>query len=147
MNYCKYYDCGWCYAPNDVENNATQGECTFAENCPYLKSQMNNQTNKVEKDSYTTISSSMPIEDDIVLINNVKYKRIEEQSPQPPKTLYDRFSDSLDGYIYSICDTRLKSTLCTIVGNWLPKELEHKSINSYSSGWNDCLTHLRKTIK
>jgi hypothetical protein len=37
---CKYWDCGWCYAPIDVKTNANQGECISPENCPYLKTQM-----------------------------------------------------------------------------------------------------------
>lgn len=38
---CKYWDCGWCYAPDGVENNSFYGECNLPEECPYLKSQMN----------------------------------------------------------------------------------------------------------
>jgi hypothetical protein len=40
MNKCKYFDCGWCYAPDDVKTNATQSGCFEPEHCPYLKSQM-----------------------------------------------------------------------------------------------------------
>ena len=41
MKKCKYYDCGWCYAPNDVETNAhSSSSCLAPQNCPYLKSQM-----------------------------------------------------------------------------------------------------------
>jgi hypothetical protein len=143
---CNYYDCGWCYAPNDIKTNATQGECTFPENCPYLKSQMTNQSYNIEKNNYTKITSTYPIDDEIVIINGEKYKRIIEE-PKKPRTLYERLSNSLDGMIMVNSDSRLKDTICTIVSNWMPDELEHKSIDSYSSGWNDCLNHLRKTIK
>lgn len=40
MSPCKYWDCGWCYAPTGVETNAISGECIHPECCPYLKSQM-----------------------------------------------------------------------------------------------------------
>jgi hypothetical protein len=40
MTKCKHWDCGWCYAPDDVKTNATQGGCFEPEHCPYLKSQM-----------------------------------------------------------------------------------------------------------
>ena len=41
MNSCKYYDCGWCYAPDDVETSASsQSACFDPDYCPYLKSQM-----------------------------------------------------------------------------------------------------------
>jgi hypothetical protein len=34
---CKYNDCGWCYAPENVETNATRGGCFEPEYCPYTK--------------------------------------------------------------------------------------------------------------
>ena len=41
MNSCKYWDCGWCYAPDDVETSASsQSACFDPDYCPYLKSQM-----------------------------------------------------------------------------------------------------------
>lgn len=41
MTKCKYWDCGWCYAPNDVETSAnSQSACFDPDYCPYLKSQM-----------------------------------------------------------------------------------------------------------
>lgn len=30
---CKYFDCGWCYAPEDTKNNSRQGECIEPEYC------------------------------------------------------------------------------------------------------------------
>ena len=40
MTSCKYYDCGYCYAPKDVNANDVKGACIEPEYCPYLKSQM-----------------------------------------------------------------------------------------------------------
>jgi hypothetical protein len=41
MKKCNYYDCGWCYAPNDVATNAhSSSACLVPQNCPYLKTQM-----------------------------------------------------------------------------------------------------------
>lgn len=31
---CPYWDCGWCYAPKDVENNSHNGSCWAPDNCP-----------------------------------------------------------------------------------------------------------------
>mgnify|MGYP000017293180 CR=1 FL=1 len=34
MSACKYYDCGWCYAPDYLKTNAVQGGCFDPEHCP-----------------------------------------------------------------------------------------------------------------
>lgn len=31
---CKYYDCGWCYAPEDLETTAEASQCNRMEDCP-----------------------------------------------------------------------------------------------------------------
>ena len=38
MNHsCKYWDCGWCYAPDNVGTNAdAQSACVNPSFCPYL---------------------------------------------------------------------------------------------------------------
>jgi hypothetical protein len=75
---CNYYDCGWCYAPNDIKTNATQGECTFPENCPYLKSQMTNQANCNHR---TPPKHHVDYLDErMVIVNGVSYTR---EKPTP----------------------------------------------------------------
>ena len=34
---CKYFDSGWCYAPEDVEHNSKNGSCIDPLSCPYNK--------------------------------------------------------------------------------------------------------------
>jgi hypothetical protein len=36
MTKCKYYDCGWCYAPSHLNNNAVNGACKNPNECPIL---------------------------------------------------------------------------------------------------------------
>lgn len=31
---CKYWDSGWCYAPEDVEANEMNGQCMDMDRCP-----------------------------------------------------------------------------------------------------------------
>lgn len=63
MNRCKYYDCGYCYAPDDVETSASsQSACFDPDYCPYLKS----QTNEIMKN------------DEILKALDVKIKLSEE---------------------------------------------------------------------
>jgi prefoldin subunit 5 len=38
---CRYWDCGWCYAPIDVVTSASScGSCIYPEHCLYLKTEM-----------------------------------------------------------------------------------------------------------
>lgn len=90
---CRYWDCGWCYAPEDVKNNSVQGGCFEPEYCPYKKSQMTNQQPPV-----------------IIEIGGVKYQRVEE--PKPP-TLYDTFCEIHGDYPMS------RKVACDIVRGWL----------------------------
>jgi hypothetical protein len=42
MTCCNYWDCGWCYAPEEVETNAENSSaCESPQNCPHLNSIMN----------------------------------------------------------------------------------------------------------
>lgn len=43
MTRCNYWDCGWCYAPEEVETSAEKSSaCESPQNCPYLNSIMTN---------------------------------------------------------------------------------------------------------
>lgn len=38
---CKYFDCGWCYAPIDVVTSASScGSCNYPEHCPEITNQL-----------------------------------------------------------------------------------------------------------
>jgi hypothetical protein len=120
---CKYYDCGWCYAPDDVKTNTIQSGCFEPEHCPYLKSQMKE-----------TDISKVLIEGDTATIMGVKYKRVEEPKPE---TLYDVIYKWKYDTSYSTCDV-----LVDMIEEWLPDEIALDGLPGdaeYSSGWNDCL--------
>ena len=79
---CRYWDCGWCYAPIDVVTSASScGSCVYPEHCPYLKTEMTTKQSK-EKISYITIGYGHPLDEEVVVINNVKYKIVVE-TPLP----------------------------------------------------------------
>jgi hypothetical protein len=132
---CNYYDCGWCYAPNDIKTNAHQGGCVSPENCPYLKFQMTNQTpcnhrtppkynveylNEkmviVNGVSYTK-KEPTPIviqkDKNTIVVGGVKYQKVEKESPKALFTELSRQltqSDIGDYDMYDVCD---------IVRGWL----------------------------
>jgi len=119
MASCKYYDCGWCYAPDDVETSArSQSACFDPDYCPYLKSQMK-ETDKVL------------IEGDTATINGIKYKRVEEPKP---KKLFDVIRNL--GYSVDMCYEIVDAVRC-----WLPDE--HCNITDYDLGWNDVLRKIK----
>jgi hypothetical protein len=121
---CKYWDCGFCYAPVDVETNATQGGCFEPEYCPYRKSQMTNQ--------------QLP---DIIEIGGVKYQRVEEPKPQ---TLFEIIREWCDDDDQPTCEELVNK----IEREWLPNEGCHElNSNDYCEGWNDCIEHLKENLK
>lgn len=36
MSRCEYYDCGWCYAPDNVMSNNSNGACYRPQECPQV---------------------------------------------------------------------------------------------------------------
>jgi hypothetical protein len=117
---CKYWDCGWCYAPENVETNATQGGCFEPEYCPYRKSQMTNQQPP-----------------DIIEIGGLKYQRLSEPKPE---TLYDIIYE----WKYNTYDPTCEE-LVNRIGNWLPDGV--KSYSEYDDGWNDCIKVIRRKLR
>jgi hypothetical protein len=93
MTCCKYYDCGWCYAPEDVKNNSVQGGCFEPEYCAtYL---MQNKTPMTEKEHLECEIKELRIEIkdnaeridklcNILKQNNTKLRTIKEMTNQTP---------------------------------------------------------------
>jgi len=131
MTKCKYFDCGWCYAPNDIKTNATQSGCFEPEHCPYLKSQ--NQMTETD-------ISKVLIEGDTATINGVKYKRAEEPKPE---TLYE----ALDEVYYGTTYVR-REDICGVVERWLPDEFDpNDSVYEYEIGWNEAIQAIKEKLR
>jgi hypothetical protein len=149
---CKYFDCGWCYAPIDVVTSASScGSCIYPEHCPYLKTEMTDKQPEVmssgtaiisdengvptkvhlsdkekltemtkkqskENTSYITIGSGHPIDDDVVVINGVEYRKTVIKPKV--KTLYDICADWYKDYDE---DYAIEDLVEYIARNWLPK--------------------------
>jgi hypothetical protein len=138
MTKCKYFDCGWCYAPSDIKTNATQSGCFEPEHCPYLKSQ-NQMTNETD-------IAKVLIEGDTATINGVKYKRVEEPKP---KTLYDLIGNWWDNVfvVHNACNNETAiDYLVNDIEKWLPDELEYDG-EEYHLGWNDALRTIKDNLR
>lgn len=71
---CKYFDCGWCYAPNNVKTNAVQGGCFEPQFCPYLKSQMTiNLHDYVDKEVIITYRNGIDVVSKVYHTNNASF--------------------------------------------------------------------------
>jgi hypothetical protein len=130
MTKCKHWDCGWCYAPDDVKTNALgNGGCIHSECCPYLKSQ-NQMTNETD-------ISKVLIEGDTATINGVKYKRVEE-----PPTLLHILCEWCDDDIDLPC-----GELVNMIEQWLPDEIYIEYGGAYERGWNDALRTIKEKLR
>jgi hypothetical protein len=83
---CKYWDAGWCYAPEDVEHNSKGGKCIEPEYCSYL---MENKTLMTEKEHLECeiMEYELEIEQKVKAIGNLKY--ILEKKEQQLKEMND----------------------------------------------------------
>ena len=138
MTKCKYWDCGFCYAPDDIKTNATQSGCFEPEHCPYLKSQ-NQMTNEID-------ISKVLIEGDTATIMGVKYKRVEEPKPE---TLYDLIGNWWDNVfvVHNACNNETAiDYLVNDIEEWLPDELEYDG-EEYHLGWNDAIRTTKDKLR
>ena len=131
MTRCKYWDCGWCYAPDDVKTNATQGSCFEPEHCPYPKSQM----------TETDISKVL-IEGDTATIMGVKYQRIIE-----PQSFYDKLWGLLKTKLGDTCgcDDMTIRVLYLIREN-IPEYKKGVGLPEYSVGYNDGIREVNENL-
>ena len=136
MNSCKYWDCGWCYAPDDVETNAriVSKVCYDPNNCPYLKSQM---TKEID-------ISRVLMDGDIVTIMGVKYQRIIE-----PQSFYDKLSELLDTEIGD--DTpcgMITDMVSDLIRENIPEPYENLKfgVSEWFLGYNEALRRVNERL-
>ena len=136
MNSCKYWDCGWCYAPDDVETNAriVSKVCYDPNNCPYLKSQM---TKEID-------ISRVLMDGDIVTIMGVKYQRIIE-----PQSFYDKLSELLETEIGD--DTpcgMITDMVSDLIRENIPEPYENLKfgVSEWFLGYNEALRRVNERL-
>jgi len=155
---CEYYECGWCYSPENVETNAVQGGCFEPEWCPYFT---NNRKMLDEKGHLECEIKELQleIEHKAKAIGNLKgiLERREQQlkemndstnrlkEPNCVPKVIDENTIVIDGVEYkkvirpTLYDTLLKKhgnypmgrvDVCNIVRGWL---IDHTVIESESA--------------
>ena len=149
---CKYFDSGWCYAPEDVETNATQGGCFEPEYCPYRKE---NKTLMTKKDLECEIKDlELEIEERNKSIQNLKNlqeqrkQKLEELQRQKPITLQRIIVECMVGCNHLIQVELLEHILDRVEVEWLPNELEYEENDTgYNQGWNDYYEELKERLR
>ena len=133
MNSCKYWDCGWCYAPDDVETSASsQSACLDPDYCPYLKSQM---TDEID-------ISRVLIEGDTATIMGVKYQRIIE-----PQSFYDKIYGLLKPNLDERVDTNdITIRVLDLIRENIPEPVVYDG-EEYDMGWNDAIQKVEENLK
>jgi len=164
---CKYYDCGFCYAPADAKNNSIQGGCFEPEYCatylmqnkmtdfqpkPQTPEQvadgLRNAFRQAMKDGVmdaTPYLKQMTFKSDIekteaeikVLQKKLELLKEIETHKSQPSTLYDMLTE--------FSSSVNKNYICEIVSEWLPDEDDGD--DRYACGWNDCLEKLKLRLK
>jgi len=99
--------------------------------------------------SYISTASGHPIDADVVIINGVEYKRVEEPKPETNGVEYKRVEEPKPETLYDIIYEWKYNTydptceeLVNRIGNWLPKEHD-----TNSDGWNKCVRMLREKLR
>ena len=76
---CKYWDCGFCYAPDDVVTSASsQGACFDYDFCPYLKTEMTDKQPEVISSGTAIISDENGVPTKVHLSDKEKLTEMTE---------------------------------------------------------------------
>jgi hypothetical protein len=92
-----------------------------------------------ENTSYITIGSGHPIDADVVIINGVEYKKVDEPKS---RTLFIEILNKTGGRY----DPRITKEFIDIMKEWLPYEIEHED-GDYDEGWNNALRTIKDKLR
>lgn len=92
------------------------------------------QKNQVEQ--MTKITSTMPIDDDYVLINGIKYKKVETPEPKTLKELFEIYVSC--GFWNTIPKEIVAQELVNILREFIPEPMMCDD-EDYDSGYNEAI--------
>lgn len=145
---CKYGDCGWCYAPEDVENNSVQGGCFEPEYCAtYL---MQNKTPMTEKEHLECEIEELKIEiaqktREIGNLKGILERKKQQQLKEMPITLQRIIEECMFIYNRQIQLDVVENILDRVEIEFFPKKSQ--SYQEYNEGWNDCVEELKRRLR
>lgn len=84
------------------------------------------------------------LDDNIVLIDGVKYQRMVDETPKPP-TLYSIIAECMLAHQKYVDTPLLENIMDRVKVEWVPGE--YQSYSFYNEGWNECLQEIKKNLK
>lgn len=147
---CKYYDCGFCYAPEGTKNNSINGGCFEPEYCyTYL---MQNKTAMTEKEHLELEIKQLQTEIEEHVRKIVQLKSIvqvkEQQLQEFPITLQRIIEKCMLGRNRQIQLDLVENILDRVEVEWFPLEGCHELKSyDYSEGWNNCIKKLKERLR
>ena len=161
MTKCKHWDCGWCYAPDDVKTNALgSGVCNLPEYCPYLKSQNKMTDMSISIDGEATLGTKCPthkleikkmteidiskvlIEGDTATIMGVKYQRIIE-----PQSFYDKLWGLLKTKLGDTCGCdEMADKVRDLIRENIPTPYKGVGLHEWFLGYNEAIKRVNERL-
>jgi hypothetical protein len=85
------------------------------------------------------------LDEETIMIDGVKYKRVEEPKPQTLKELLVEWYETAN-FVQS--KDVIANEIVNVVAKWLPGELEYEEDEmGYNQGWNDCFNKIKKNLR
>jgi hypothetical protein len=155
---CKYFDSGWCYAPVDVETNATQGGCFEPEYCPYV---MQNKTLMTEKEHLECEIQELELEienhgkaiQNLINVQERRKQKLEELQRQKPITLQRIIEECMVGRNREIQLDLVENILDRVEMEFLSNKVmldEEEPLSvmmDYRTGWKNCIKYLKERLR
>jgi hypothetical protein len=101
------------------------------------------ERNHADKDTeqMLKITSTMPIDDDYVLINGVRYKKVEE-----PQTLKELFEIYVEYGNWAQSKNVIAQELLNIVKEIIPEPRENKIMSEFRCGYNTAIEDVNRRL-
>jgi hypothetical protein len=97
--------------------------------------------NKNQEEQMLKITSTMPIDDDCVLINGVRYKKVEE-----PQTLKELFEIYVEYGNWALSKDVIAQELLNIVKEIIPEPRKNKIMSEFRCGYNTAIEDVNRRL-
>jgi hypothetical protein len=144
---CKYFDSGWCYAPEDVEHNSKNGSCIDPLSCPYNKENKTLMTTQKDDLVFEIQELQTEIDEHVRKINQLKsvVSVKEQQLKEMPITLQRIIEECMFVHKRQIQLDIVENILDRVEVEMFPKKFQY--LNDYNEGWNDCIEDIKARLR